>query len=117
MLYTSGQHQRPKLANRVHEFMLIHEPVLQYSTITVHHCRLKSQGVTGWQMYESYEYPEFIIEIDRSLNKTEYTKTLIHEHIHCRQDMEGILTTDELREEEAYRLEKILYSIYIKNTS
>ena len=114
MLYTSGQHQRPKLANKVHEFMLIHEPVLQYSTITVHHCRLKSQGVTGWQMCECAD--EFLIEIDRSLNKTEYTKTLIHEHIHCRQDMEGILLRDDLREEEAYRLENILYSIYIKST-
>ena len=105
MLYTSGQKQRPRLAQQVYRFMLDQEPLLAAASITLHHRRLiASEGVVGWQQQE--DDLEFLIDIDRDLERLEYVTTLIHELIHCRQSLEGNLD-DSSREEEAYRLEQV----------
>jgi hypothetical protein len=105
MLLTSGQKQRPRLAQKVYRFMLDQEPLLGAAAITVHHRRLiASEGVVGWQQQE--DDLEFLIDIDRDLDRAEYVTTLIHELIHCRQSLEGI-TDENQRETEAYSLETV----------
>ena len=104
MLLTSGQNQRPRLAQQIYRFMLDQEPLLGAATVTVHHRRLTSDGVVGWQQQESTH--DFLVEVERTLPRAEYILTLIHELIHCRQTLEGN-HDDDAREEEAYRLEEI----------
>ena len=104
MLLTSGQKQRPRLAQQVYRFMLDQEPLLGAAAITVHHRRLSTDGVVGWQQQE--DDLEFLVEVERDLPKADYILTLIHELVHCRQTLEGNLE-DESREVEAYRLESI----------
>ena len=103
MLYTSGQKQRPRLAQQVYRFMLDQEPLLGAATVTVHHRRLTSEGVVGWQQEDGQE---FLVEVERDLPKADYILTLIHELIHCRQTLEGIMD-EEQRETEAYGLETV----------
>jgi hypothetical protein len=104
MLLTSGQKQRPRLAQQIYRFMLDQEPLLGAAAITVHHKRLNAEGVVGWQQQE--DDLEFLVEVERDLPRSEYVVTLIHELIHCRQSLEGI-TDDAQREEEAYGLESV----------
>jgi len=104
MLLTSGQKQRPRLAQQVYRFMLDQEPLLGAAAITVHQKRLTSEGVVGWQQQE--DDLDFLVEVERELPHLEYVTTLIHELIHCRQSLEGN-HDDESREEEAYRLEQV----------
>jgi hypothetical protein len=104
MLLTSGQKQRPRLAQQVYRFMLDQEPLLGAATITLHHRRLSSEGVVGWQQQE--DDLEFLVEVDRDLPRDEFVVTLIHELIHCRQTLEGIVNDDQ-REAEAYSLESV----------
>jgi len=110
MLLTSGQKQRPALAQQVYRFMLDQEPLLGAATVTVHHKRLiASEGVVGWQQQE--DDLEFLVEVERELPRSEYVVTLIHELIHCRQTLEGNLDSDS-RESEAYRLEQVYADRY-----
>ena len=90
--------------------MLDKEPLLKDATVVVHHRRLTSEGVTGWEFKEDDEY---IIEIERSLSKQEYIKTLIHELVHVRQDMMN-KTCEIRREEQAWALEEF-YSWVFEN--
>ena len=103
MLLTSGQKQRPRLAQQIYRFMLDQEPLLGAATVTVHHKRLTSEGVVGWQQQDG---SEFLVEVERDLPRQDYILTLIHELIHCRQTLQGI-TDDETREAEAYGLEGV----------
>ena len=107
MLLTSGQNQRPRLAQQIYRFMLDQEPLLGAATVTVHHRRLTSDGVVGWQQQEDDH--QFLVEVERTLPRDEYVLTLIHELIHCRQTLEGN-HDDEAREEEAYNLETVYAS-------
>lgn len=104
MLFTSGQNQRRRLAQQVYRFMLDQEPLLGAATITVHHRRLTSEGVVGWQQQE--DDLEFLVEVERTLPRAEYILTLVHEMVHCRQTLAGI-TDDATREQEAYGLETV----------
>jgi len=106
MLLTSGQKQRPRLAQQVYRFMLDQEPLLGAATVTVHHRRLTAEGVVGWQQQETDH--EFLIDIERDLTRKDYILTLIHELVHCRQSLEG-LTCDIIREMEADHLESEYY--------
>ena len=103
MIFTSGQKQRPRLAQQIYKFMLDAEPMLTDAIITVHHRRLTSEGVVGWQQQDG---DEFLVEVERDLPRHDYILTLIHELIHCRQTLEGV-TDEETRESEAYRLESV----------
>ena len=103
MLFTSGQKQRPRLAQQIYRFMLDQEPLLGAAAVTVHHRRLTAEGVVGWQQEDGHE---FLIDIERDLPKADYILTLIHELIHCRQTLEGIMD-DATREQEAYSLETV----------
>jgi hypothetical protein len=104
MMLTSGQKQRPALAQKVYRFMLDQEPLLGAAAITVHHRRLTAEGVVGWQQQE--DDLEFLIDIERDLSRADYILTLIHELVHCRQTLEGI-TDEDQREDEAYGLETV----------
>ena len=110
MLFSSGQKIRPRLAHKVYTFMVDKEPLLKNATVVVHHRRLVADGVTGWEYKED---GEFIIEIDRSLSKQEYIKTLIHELVHVRQDMMNE-TNERQREEQAWALEEFYSWVYNK---
>jgi len=104
MLLTSGQKQRPRLAQQIYRFMLDQEPLLGAATITIHHRRLTADGVEGWQQQEDAH--DFLVEVERDLPRADYILTLIHELIHCRQTLAGI-TDDATREQEAYSLETV----------
>ena len=104
MLLTSGQKQRPRLAQQIYRFMLDQEPLLGAATITIHHRRLTADGVVGWQ--QQVDAHDFLVEVERDLPRADYILTLIHELIHCRQTLAGI-TDDATREQEAYSLETV----------
>ena len=75
--------------------------------ISVIHKSLKDEGVTGWCMVEgSTSKPRsFLLEIDSHLSEKNYSKTLLHELWHVYQHVKGLPQC----EEEAYRMEDILY--------
>lgn len=106
MIFTSGSNQRPSLTQSVYRFMLNEEPLLSSATITIHTRRLKSENVVGWQQQEDTD--EFLIDVERTLSKSKFILTLMHELVHCRQSLEGLMN-DEEREEEAYHLEKVYF--------
>ena len=105
MLLSSGQKIRPRLVQQVYQFMVDREPLLKDVPVIVHHRRLAAEGVSGWQYRED---DEFMIEIDRSLSRKDYIKTLIHELVHVRQDLTN-MNNEWWRETEAYALEFIYY--------
>ena len=53
-----------------------------------------------------------MIHIDTNLSKDEYIKTIIHELVHCTQDIRG-LNDNDARENEAYKLEEVYYNGFV----
>ena len=81
--------------------------------INIHHCRLKKRNdVFAWVWYTDCKSRprEFDIEIHNTMNKEDYTKTLLHELWHIYQYVKKIL----ICEHEAYHMEEVLYENYRK---
>ena len=54
---------------------------------------------------------EQFIQIHNDLNEDDYVTTVLHELVHVVQNEQGI-TADNVREDQAYHMEKVLYKGY-----
>ena len=73
--------------------------------ISIHECCLKDDGVWGW-CYDDYDEEHgYDIELEATLDPVDLAETLCHEMVHIRQFSQG----KDADEEEAHRLEKVLY--------
>ena len=108
MLLTSGDWHCDKekiLTGEVFDFMCKRYPQLNDVVIEVNQVNLKNEFGIGFCQVD--EDGEFLIHIHNDQVPTEYATTLIHELIHVRQTIDGLLN-HEIREEEAYVMEEIL---------
>jgi len=53
-----------------------------------------------------------LLHIDANLDEEEYIKTILHELVHCVQDIEG-LSDNNARENQAYKLEQLYYDQFM----
>ena len=83
-------------------------PSIANYDVEIYYCDLNEDGVKGWQEKNG---DEFLIHIDTNIVKDyqEHVKTLLHEFIHCCQDIRGV-TNNEERECEAYKLEELYFN-------
>ena len=112
LLFKSGDwfpsEKQIELTDSVCEF--IHSKFDQFkgSTVEIHRKDLSDDGVFGWCELEGRE---FFIQIHNELSDEDYVITLIHELIHVKQTIDGLMD-DDRREEEARIWEKILSKEY-----
>ena len=121
LLFKSGDwfpsEKQIELTDSVCDF--IHSKCDQFkgSTGEIHRKDLSDEGVFGgWEVEESEFSPgvfhrEFFIQIHNELSDEDYVITLIHELIHVKQTIDGLMD-DDRREEEARIWEKILSKEY-----
>ena len=104
-LYTSGSlNIDSEIALATHYFVTGKYFPLRKYDVEVNYCDLSEDNVKGWQEKNG---DEFLIHIDTNTvpDYQEHVKTLLHELIHCCQDIRGV-TNNEERENEAYMLEE-----------
>ena len=102
-LYTSGSlNIDSEIALATHYFVTGKYFPLRRYDVEVNYCDLSEDNVKGWQEKNG---DEFLIHIDYNLTADEHIRTLLHELIHCIQDIKGITDT-QTREDEAYHLEE-----------
>ena len=104
-LYTSGSlNIDSEIALAAHYFITNKYPLLRKYDVEVNYCDLSEDNVKGWQEKNG---DEFLIHIDTNIvsDYQEHVKTLLHELVHCCQDIRGV-TNNEERENEAYMLEE-----------
>ena len=107
-LYTSGDRTTDhEIVLAVHYFMECKYALLRKYDVEVHYCDLSDDNVKGWQEKNG---DEFLIHIDTNVQDDyeEHIKTLLHELVHCTQDIRYV-TDNEKRESEAYELEEIYF--------
>tara|TARA_B100000131_G_C17907659_1_gene529028 strand:+ start:195 stop:677 length:483 start_codon:yes stop_codon:yes gene_type:complete len=121
LLFKSGDwfpsEKQIELTDSVCDF--IHSKFDQFkgSTVEIHRKDLSDDGVFGWCELEESEFSpgvfhrEFFIQIHNELSDEDYVITLIHELIHVKQTIDGLMD-DDRREEEARIWEKILSKEY-----
>ena len=98
----SGAYTDSNLARKVYQFFESKYTFMEYYVVEIYHCDLTDDNVKGWQEKND---EEFLLHIDANLDEEEYIKTILHELVHCCQDIRGV-TNNEDRESEAYMLEE-----------
>ena len=121
LLFKSGDwldsEKQIELTDSICDFIQDKFPQIKGNTIEVHRTDLSEDGVFGWcEMQEELMYREFFIQIHNELSDEDYVITLIHELIHVKQTIDGLLD-DDRREEEASIWEKILSKEYWDNVT
>jgi len=106
MLFTSGSKQRKKIASQVFDWFASQNNLSDVD-VEVFHTDLTEDNVFGW--CEQSDENEFLISIHNDLNVDDYVITLLHELVHVTQSLRGLFD-DEQREDEAHKLETILYN-------
>ena len=104
MLFTSGSSSHSHLAQSVFEFFNTKYSV--ESDVEVFHTDLTEDNAFGFTEINGEEQ---FIQIHNDLNEKDYITTLLHELVHVVQNENGQFD-DELREQEAYGLESILFN-------
>ena len=105
----SGAYTDSSLAQKVYQFFESKYSFMAYYVVEVYHCDLTEDNVKGWQEKND---DEFLLHIDANLDEDEYIKTILHELVHCVQDIEG-LSDNNSRENQAYKLEQLYYDQFI----
>ena len=108
-IYFSGAYIDSNLALNVYQFFESKYSFMAYYVVEVYYCDLTEDNVKGWQEKND---DEFLLHIDANLDEEEYIKTLLHELVHCVQDIEG-LSDNNARENQAYKLEQLYYDQFI----
>ena len=138
MLYLdiTGYNARRRRCSSVVSWFLSKYLPRHHITVEVHHRGLRREQSYGYCSVagDIYRPREFLIEIDPKLDLELYTKTILHELVHLRQWVKGLLkerrgkmlcndkTFDNLdyweypHEIEAHYLEEILYEDYLYET-
>jgi Zn-dependent peptidase ImmA (M78 family) len=107
MLFTSGSSQHSHLVESVFDFFNTQYTI--ESDVEVFHTDLTEDNAFG---FTEINGDEQFIQIHNNLSEKDYITTLMHELVHVVQNESGQFD-DELRDEEAYRLESVLYKQYV----
>ena len=106
----SGECKDINLAQKVYNYFETKcYPIIANYLVELYHCDLTDDNVKGWQEKND---EEFLLHIDANLSEDEYIKTILHELVHCVQDIEG-LSDNNARENQAYKLEQLYYDQFI----
>ena len=95
------------MTSRVYDFFTERYEIA--SDVEIFHTDLSDDNAFGFTEVNGKEQ---FIQIHNDLNKTDYITTLLHELVHVIQNEQG-LTSEELREDQAYHMEEILYEKYM----
>jgi len=107
MLFVSGQSPDLNLTHQVYEFFTSKYEITR--DVEVYHTDLSDDNAFGFTEENGEEQ---FVQIHNNLNQTDYVITLLHELVHVVQNERGEYD-DEKREEEAYRMEGVLYSEFL----
>ena len=108
MLFTSGKSSNSNLTQKVYDFFI--ETYEIDSDVEVFHTNLSEDNAFGFTEVNGEEQ---FIQIHNKLTSKDYIITLLHELVHVVQNERGEYD-DEKREKEAYELENILYTKFLK---
>ena len=106
MLFTSGKSPHKAIAEDVYKFFTDLYEI--ESDVEIYHTDLSDDNACGFTEVNGEEQ---FIQIHNKLNKYDYVVTLLHELIHVVQNEKGMIDETE-REEEAYKMERVLYNHY-----
>ena len=108
MLFVSGKSPHLNLTHRVYEFFTSRYEIA--SDVEVFHTNLRDENALGFTEVNGEEQ---FVQVCNTLDQKEFVTTLLHELVHVVQNEQGIIDEVE-RESEAYRLEEILYSEFLR---
>jgi len=106
MLFTSGNSPHLSITSKVFEFF--NECYEIASDVEIYHTDLSDDNAVGFTEVNGKEQ---FIQIHNDLNEKDYVTTVLHELVHVIQNEQGI-TADNVREDQAYHMEKVLYKNY-----
>jgi len=104
MLFVSGKSPHKAIAEDVYEFFTDLYEI--ESDVEVYHTDLSDDNATG---FTEVNGDEQFVQIHNNLNEYDYVVTLLHELIHVVQNEQGLIS-DQVREDQAYHMEGILYN-------
>ena len=104
MLFTSGKSKHTHLTHSVYEFFTTKYEIS--SDVEVYHTDLSDDNAFG---FTEVNGDEQFVQVDNNLDEKEFVTTLLHELVHVVQNENGLID-ETIREDEAYRLEGILYN-------
>ena len=108
MLFVSGKSPFFNLTHSVYEFFSSKYEIS--SDVEVFHTNLSDENAVGFTEVNGEEQ---FVQVCNTLNQKEFITTLLHELVHVVQNEQGIIDEVE-REEQAYNLEGILYSEFLR---
>ena len=103
MLFTSGTSPYLSITPKVFEFF--NERYEIASDVEIFHTNLSDENAVGFTEVNGKEQ---FIQIHNDLNVNDYVTTVLHELVHVIQNEQGI-TSDKVREDQAYHMEKVLF--------
>ena len=103
MLFTSGNSPHLSITSRVFDFFNERDEIA--SDVEIYHTILSDENAVGFTEVNGKEQ---FIQIHNDLNVNDYVTTVLHELVHVIQNEQGI-TSDKVREDQAYHMEKVLY--------
>ena len=103
MLFTSGNSPHLSITSKVYEFFNDRYEIT--SDVEIYHTNLSDDNAVGFTEVNGKEQ---FIQIHNDLNEEDYVTTVLHELVHVIQNEQGI-TSDKVREDQAYHMEKVLY--------
>ena len=103
MLFVSGKSPFLSITSKVYEFFTERYEIT--SDIEIYHTNLSDENAVGFTEVNGQEQ---FIQIHNDLNEEDYVTTVLHELVHVVQNEQGI-TSDKVREDQAYHMEKVLY--------
>ena len=106
MLFVSGKSRFSDITPSVYEFFTSSYEIT--SDVEICHCNLRDENALG---FTEVNGDEQFVQVHNDLTKEEHIKTILHELVHVHQNEWGVNDETE-REEEAYRLEEVLYNNY-----
>ena len=103
MLFTSGISPHLSITSEVYDFFTDSYEIA--SDVEIFHKDLSDDNAYGFTEENGKEQ---FIQIHNDLNVEDYVTTVLHELVHVVQNEQGI-TADNVREDQAYHMEKVLY--------
>ena len=110
MLFVSGKSPHLSITHRVYDFFIERYEIA--SDVEVFHTNLRDENALGFTEVNGEEQ---FVQVCNTLDEKEFVTTLLHELVHVVQNEKGMIDETE-REEEAYRLEEILYSEFLHSS-
>ena len=106
MLFVSGKSPNLSLTHRVYDFFTDRYEIA--SDVEIFHTDLSDDNAVGFTEVNGQEQ---FIQIHNDLTEDDYITTVLHELVHVVQNEQGI-TADNVREDQAYHMEKVLFNNY-----